>query len=60
MEVEQISINKCKVTLEKDGSGYTNEEVSQIRDFLYMLAELEHKMFFKMKNKESEIQKNNA
>lgn len=47
MEPEKISLKKCKVVLEKDGSLYTDEEVSQIREFLYMLAELDYKVFLK-------------
>ena len=56
MEAEKISIKKCKTKLESDGSVYTDEEVSKIRDFLYMLAELDYQMFLKTKNKESETQ----
>ena len=47
METEKVSLSKCKTVLQKDGSVYTNEEVSQIRDFLNMLAELEYKAFMK-------------
>lgn len=51
METEKISLKKCKAILQKDGSVYTDEEVSQVRDFLYMLAELDYKVFLKTQNK---------
>jgi len=47
MKTEKVSLNKCKTVLQRDGSIYTDEEVFQIRDFLYMLAELEYKVFLK-------------
>jgi len=53
METEKISLKKCKTLLQKVGSVYTEEEVAQIRDFLYMLAELEYKVFLKTQKKES-------
>jgi hypothetical protein len=31
METEKISLNKCKTISQKDGSVYTDVEVSQIR-----------------------------
>ncbi len=54
MESEKISLKKCKTILQKDGSVYTDEEVSQIRNFLYMLAELDYRLFLKTQKKESE------
>ena len=54
METEKISLKKCKPILQKDGSVYTDEEVSQIREYLYMLAELDYKVFLKTQKKESE------
>lgn len=56
MKTEKISLKKCKSILQKDGSVYTDEEVSQIRDFLYKMAELDYEVFQKTKQKESEIQ----
>ena len=55
MENEKISFKKCKVILQKDGSVYTDEEVSQIREFLYKMANLEHEVYQKTKQKEAEI-----
>jgi hypothetical protein len=34
MKSEKVSISKCKSILQRDGSIYTDEEVSQIRNFL--------------------------
>lgn len=55
METEKIILSKCKTILQKDGSVYTDEVISQIRDFLYMLAELEYNAFLKTQKKESEL-----
>lgn len=53
METEKISLKKCKEILPKDGSVYTDEEVAQIRDFLYMLAKLDYKAFLKTQKEEA-------
>ena len=47
MKSEKVSLSKCKTILQSDGSVYTDEEVSQIRDYLYLLAEIEHETFLK-------------
>jgi len=57
MKSEKVSIGKCKMILQKDGSVYTDEEVSQIRDYLYMLAEIEHEVFLKTLKKKVEAKK---
>ena len=54
--VEKISLSKCKSVLESDGSKYTDEEVLQIRDFLYLLAELDYKVYLKQKQRELEFE----
>ena len=54
--VEKISLSKCKSVLESDGSKYTDEEVLQIRDFLYMLAELDYKVYLKQKIRDKEFE----
>lgn len=56
-EVEKISLSKCKSVLESDGSKYTNEEVLEIREFLYMLAELDYQVYLKQKQRELEFEK---
>ena len=55
-EVEKISLSRCKSVLESDGSKYTDEEVLQIRDFLYMLAELDYKVYLKQKQREIDLE----
>jgi len=55
-EVEKISLSKCKSVLESDGSKYTNEEVLEIREFLYMLAELDYQVYLKQKQRELEFE----
>lgn len=56
-EVEKISLSKCKSVLEGDGSKYTNEEVLEIREFLYMLAELDYQVYLKQRQRELEFEK---
>lgn len=55
MEIEKTSLNKCKTILQKDRSVYTDEEGSQIRYFLYKMAEFDYEVFQKTRQKESEI-----
>ncbi|MBC7694482.1 MAG: hypothetical protein H7141_03450 [Burkholderiales bacterium] len=55
-EVEKISLSKCKTVLESDGSKYTNEEVLEIREFLYMLAELDYQVYLKQRQRELEFE----
>ncbi len=55
--MEKVSLKKCKETLEKDGSTYTDQEVIEIREFLYMLAELDYKAFLKHQTREKEFKK---
>jgi hypothetical protein len=54
--VEKISLSKCKSVLEKDGSKYSNEEVLEIREFLYKLADLDYEVFLKEKIREHELE----
>ena len=55
--VEKISLSKCRSILEKDGSVYTDQEISDIRNFLYRLAELEYEVYLKQKLRELEFEK---
>ena len=57
--VEKISLSKCKSVLESDGSKYSDEEALQIRGFLYLLAELNYKVYFKQKQRETEFENEN-
>ncbi|HET8963006.1 MAG TPA: hypothetical protein VFM99_03870 [Chitinophagales bacterium] len=47
-----MSLIKCRLILEKDGSRYSDEEVLEIREFLYMLAELDYEVYLSRKVKE--------
>lgn len=38
-----LSITKCKQLLDKNGITYTDEEIEKIRDFLYLVAEIQYK-----------------
>lgn len=49
-----LSIEECRKTLNKDGITYTDEEVKEIREFLYMLAEIDYKIFRQRMEKEQE------
>jgi hypothetical protein len=49
---EKMSLIKCRLILEKDGSRYSDEEVLEIREFLYMLAELDYEVYLSRKVKE--------
>lgn len=55
-EIEKISLNKCKSVLEKDGSNYSNEELLEIRTFLYLLANLDYEVYLKEKIREQEFE----
>jgi hypothetical protein len=55
-EVEKISLSKCKSVLEKDGSKYSNEEILEIREFLYKMADLDYEVFLKQKIRDKEFE----
>lgn len=57
--VEKISLSKCRSILEKDGSVFTDQEILDIRNFLYRLAELEYEVYLKQKLRELEFEKDN-
>ena len=54
-EVEKISLIKCRSILQKNGLVFSDNDVLEIRDFLYRLAELDYKAFLKMKQREAEF-----
>lgn len=54
--VEKISLSKCKSVLEKDGSKYSNEEILEIREFLYKMADLDYEVFLKQKIRDTEFE----
>lgn len=54
-EREKISLGKCKSILESDGSIYSEQEIVEIRDFLYLLAELDYDVYLKQKLRDQEF-----
>jgi hypothetical protein len=51
-----LNIEKCKKLLQQDGKTYTDEQVKQIREALYKMANLEYHLltdFKKLKNADS-------
>lgn len=48
-ERERISLGKCKSILESDGSIYSEQELLEIRAFLYLLAEMDYDVYLKQK-----------
>ncbi len=54
---QMLSVVRCKVILEKDGSVYTPEEILLIRDFLYVLAEYEFSAYLKEKRRDLDFEK---
>jgi formate dehydrogenase maturation protein FdhE len=52
----KISIQECKTILNKNGENYSDEEVKEIRDFLYTLIEIDYSLFQKhMKAKAEQL-----
>lgn len=47
--IEKMSLLRCKSILERDGSSYSDEEILEIREFLYTLAELDYEVYLKRK-----------
>lgn len=54
-EKEKISLGKCKSILESDGSIYSEQEIIEIRAFLYLLAELDYDVYLKQKLRDQEF-----
>lgn len=54
--VEKISLSKCKSILQKDGSVYSDQDIIDIREFLYMLAKIEHGIYLRDKIRELEFE----
>lgn len=52
---EKISVGKCKSILESDGSIYSEQEIKEIRDFLYLLAEMDYDVYLKQKLRDQEF-----
>lgn len=47
-----ISIERCKIILQKHGKNYTDEQVKAIRQNLYNLGILEYQLFKSLKEKQ--------
>jgi hypothetical protein len=52
---EKISLGKCKSILESDGSIYSEQEIVEIREFLYLLAELDYDVYLKQKLRDNQF-----
>lgn len=50
---EKVSILKCKNVLKRHGYNYTDKEIEKIRDFLYLLGEIEYEQYLKKHNENS-------
>lgn len=57
---ESISLTKCKTIMEKDGTKYTEQEIKEIRAFLFKLADMDYQIFLKQKLREEEFKNINA
>ncbi len=53
-ELKKMSLTECKKILQKNGSVYADQDILDIRDFLYTLAEMDYEVFLKLKKKEEE------
>jgi hypothetical protein len=53
-EEKRFSIDKCKRVLNRNGNNYNDEQVRQIRDFLYFIAEMEYENFLNAVNHEKQ------
>lgn len=50
----KISLQECKAILNKNGENFSNEEVKEIRDFLYALIEIDYHHFQKHMREKAE------
>jgi hypothetical protein len=51
---ERVSLKRCKEVLNKNGNNYSDQEISEIRDFLYELGRIDYAVFIHNENKERE------
>ncbi|MEO6830931.1 MAG: hypothetical protein ABI378_01765 [Chitinophagaceae bacterium] len=51
----RLPLQKCKDLLIEKAKAYTDDQVLQIRDFLYQLAELDYQLFYKATNQPTNI-----
>ena len=46
-ESKKLSVDYCKKLLKKGGLDYTTEEIKNIRDFMYIIGEIDYNYFIK-------------
>lgn len=51
-EIEKLSIAYCRNILNKNGFNYNDQQVEKIRDFLYILADIELQNLKKIEHEE--------
>ncbi len=51
-QVEKVSIEKCRKILNMNGCKYTDKEIEKIREFLYILGEIEYEHYLKISTNE--------
>ena len=49
-----LSITESKKILNRNGLSYTDEEINQIREFIYVLAEIDYEIFIRHLQEEAE------
>ncbi len=49
-EDQKLSLEECKSILNTKGRNYTDEEIEKVRDYLYLLAEIECRYFEQWQN----------
>ena len=52
LEEKKLSIDYCRKKLREKGLNFTDKQVQQLRDFLYLLAEIEYQHYKKNSHEE--------
>lgn len=50
--IERISLKKCKGILSNSGENFSDEEIVEIRNYLFELAQIDYEVFVHNQNKE--------
>jgi hypothetical protein len=50
--IDKISLKKCKEVLSSRGENYSDEEIIEIRNYLFELAQIDYEVFVYKQNKE--------
>jgi hypothetical protein len=53
---KKVSIKSCREILYKDGNEYSEEELIEIRNYLFELAQIDYEVFIHNQNKEREFE----